>query len=97
MKQENKIPLAHIKDGIEQYKNTAYTSKEWETLLYGHIRAFCDVHRINDHFWSSAETKICTSPLFVLSLRRISEKTDFSYSLSSRISLVTVSCAWTKA
>ena len=35
MKRENKIPLAHIKDGIEQYKNTAYTSKEWETLLYG--------------------------------------------------------------
>ena len=57
MKQENKIPLAHIKDGIEQYKED-------------HIRAFCDVHRINDHFWSSAETKICTSPLFVISLHR---------------------------
>ena len=35
-----------------------------------HIRGFCDVHRVNDHFWSSAETKICTSPLFVVHLHR---------------------------
>ena len=35
MKQKNKIPMSHIKEAVEQYKNTAYTADEWETLLYG--------------------------------------------------------------
>ena len=51
MKQENKIPMVHIKDGIEQYKNTAYTSKEWETLLYGWRQKKGYLKRVTNKGW----------------------------------------------
>ena len=62
MKNENKIPLAHIKDAVETFKNIGYTAKEWETLLYGWRHKKGYLKRVTNKGWlreADARSLIC--------------------------------------
>lgn len=62
MKQVLKIPLAQIKDAVETFKNTGYTAKEWETLLYGWRQKKGYLKRVTNKGWlreADAQSLIC--------------------------------------